>query len=215
MNTNPDAKRILCYGDSNTHGVLPGSIGRYPADVRWTGILQNELGKGFEVIEEGLWGRTTNLDDPFPGFEDKNGKTYLFGCVRTHLPLDYVVLWLGINDLKKIFNRGGQEVASGIEDLILSIREYILESKEKYSEPKIIIISPHILQDKVVEVKPHFEGAPEKSKYLAEEFEKVAKKYNCEFIDMAKNVIASEVDGIHLEKEEHAKVGKLLAKYIK
>ena len=215
MNTNPDAKRILCYGDSNTQGVLPGSIGRHPANIRWTGVLQNELGADYEVIEEGLWGRTTNIDDPFPGFEDKNGKTYLFPCIRTHVSLDWVILWLGTNDLKKIFNRGGHEVALGIEDLILSIRKYIAASKNGYDAPQIIVVSPNILTDKVVEVKPHFAGAPEKSKHLGEELEKIAQKQDCKFIDLAKYVTASEVDGVHLEKEDHAKVGKLLAKYIK
>ncbi len=31
-------KHILCYGDSNTHGYIPGG-GRYDDDTRYTGIL--------------------------------------------------------------------------------------------------------------------------------------------------------------------------------
>lgn len=49
MNTNPSAKVILCYGDSNTWGQSDNknSAGRYPVDTRWTGLLQRQLGDDF------------------------------------------------------------------------------------------------------------------------------------------------------------------------
>ena len=50
------AERVLCFGDSNTHGC-PGDDPDYvrlPADRRWTGVLQGVLGGGYEVIEDGL-----------------------------------------------------------------------------------------------------------------------------------------------------------------
>lgn len=31
-------KQILCYGDSNTWGFIPGTKERYPWEIRWTGI---------------------------------------------------------------------------------------------------------------------------------------------------------------------------------
>ena len=31
-------KKILCYGDSNTWGLIPGTQNRFPQNVRWTGI---------------------------------------------------------------------------------------------------------------------------------------------------------------------------------
>ena len=111
-----NAKRILIFGDSNVWGDIPLQVGtRLPDNVRWTGVLQNMLGNDYEVIEEGLIGRTTNVDDPFPGFEDKNGKDYLFPCLRSQIPLDYVILLLGSNDFKKVFNRTAKDVAKGYE----------------------------------------------------------------------------------------------------
>jgi lysophospholipase L1-like esterase len=62
MNTLPSAKTILCYGDSNTWGQTPEKSGRRPANIRWTGVLQAELGSEYYVIEEGLSSRTTDLD---------------------------------------------------------------------------------------------------------------------------------------------------------
>ncbi|NBT63057.1 MAG: G-D-S-L family lipolytic protein, partial [Planctomycetia bacterium] len=52
-------KNILCFGDSNTWGYVPGIGNRYPKQIRWTGILQNLLGNSSFIIEEGLNGRTT------------------------------------------------------------------------------------------------------------------------------------------------------------
>lgn len=36
-------KQILCFGDSNTWGLIPKTKQRYPWGVRWTSILDNEL----------------------------------------------------------------------------------------------------------------------------------------------------------------------------
>jgi lysophospholipase L1-like esterase len=58
MNTNPNAKTIVCYGDSNTWGDNPDFDERYPANVRWPGILQDLLGDEYDVVNEGLRGRT-------------------------------------------------------------------------------------------------------------------------------------------------------------
>src|SRR5690348_7100905 len=100
MITDPDARRVLCYGDSNTYGVClrdgdtPGTptpdpaYVRLPADRRWPGVLQRLLGDGYDVLEEGLNGRTVDVDDPDrPGL---NGRTYFLPCLLSHRPLDVV-----------------------------------------------------------------------------------------------------------------------------
>jgi len=78
-------KSILCYGDSNTWGYVAGKFNlqtqymeRYPRDIRWTGRLQKLLGDQYYVIEEGLNGRSTNVDSDIP--PDRNGKNYLLPC---------------------------------------------------------------------------------------------------------------------------------------
>ena len=57
-------KRILCFGDSNTWGYIPGTGERYAPDVRWTGVAQKLLGDDYLLIEEGLNGRTTMYPHP-------------------------------------------------------------------------------------------------------------------------------------------------------
>lgn len=58
-------RQILCFGDSNTYGLIPGTKNRYDWETRWTGILDRKLkDKGYRVVEEGLCGRTTVFEDP-------------------------------------------------------------------------------------------------------------------------------------------------------
>ncbi|MGN1031789.1 MAG: acylhydrolase, partial [Butyricicoccaceae bacterium] len=77
-------KTVLCYGDSNTHGFDPATLGRYPREVRWTGQLQKLLGPDWYVIEEGLNSRTTALDDDCYD-DNKNGLALLPAVLKTHL----------------------------------------------------------------------------------------------------------------------------------
>ena len=113
-------KSILCYGDLNTWGYIPGTGERYPHDVRWTGVLKQTLGVGYHVIEEGLNGRTTVWDDPL--MDGRNGKEYLTPCLASHAPLDSVIILLGTNDLKGRFSASVFDVASGIGLLVDIIR---------------------------------------------------------------------------------------------
>ena len=60
---------LLTYGDSNTHGTPPildlGEYRRFDAATRWPALVGKSL--GWEVIEEGLPGRTAQFDDPVMG----------------------------------------------------------------------------------------------------------------------------------------------------
>ncbi len=103
---------VLCYGDSNTYGSIPGGGDRFPRDMRWPGVLAAQLGDDWHVIEEGLGGRTTVFDDPI--LPDRNGRTYLRPCLLSHQPLDLVVIFLGTNDLKARFAASAADIAGGV-----------------------------------------------------------------------------------------------------
>lgn len=36
-------RQVLCFGDSNTYGYVPGTAERYDWDTRWTGIVGTGL----------------------------------------------------------------------------------------------------------------------------------------------------------------------------
>ena len=212
MNTNPKAKRILCYGESNVWGRIPGDDNtvRYQINERWTGILQNLLGNGYEVIEEGLNGRTTNLESPHKA--GKNGAKYLFSCLETHKPLDLIILSLGKNDLKAKYNTTPESICDGIEACLQIIYE---EGKTISGEtPKIILVSPCIIQEKerlrFGKKEIDFLGAKGKSEKLGKMYLKIVEKHNIDFLDLAQYVKVSEIDGVHLDENEHRKIAGIM-----
>jgi lysophospholipase L1-like esterase len=94
-------KTLVCFGDSNTWGYVPGSEGeRFPRHVRWPTQLQHLLGDEWEVIAEGLNGRTAAIERP--DSEGRNGLPYLLPCLHSHAPVDLVVIFLGTNDVNFI-----------------------------------------------------------------------------------------------------------------
>ena len=125
-------KRILCYGDSNTWGFLPGGAGRLCADQRWTGVCRRELGADYTVIECGLNGRTTIYDNPNVKF--RNGADALPFALLENMPLDLAVLMLGSNDSKGI-NWDAEGFANEYEALVQS---YI----DMDSRPTVYVMRP-------------------------------------------------------------------------
>jgi lysophospholipase L1-like esterase len=107
---------IVAFGDSNTWGYDPATATRFAPQVRWTGVMQRELGPDHSVIEEGLNGRTTVFDDPIE--PDRRGADYLPPCLRSHAPLDLLIIALGCNDMKMRFSASPGDIADGAERLI-------------------------------------------------------------------------------------------------
>lgn len=201
MRTNQNSIRILCFGDSNTWGESPISKGRYPYNIRWTGRLQNLLGNKFEIIEEGLRGRTTVMDDPKE--KGRNGKTYLVSYLKTHKDVDLVILMLGSNDLKERFNLTVKQISENIEELIKIIKPI-----------KVLLLSPPLVNLNCQNPPGGMKGADEKSKLLAKYYKEVAKRQGCEFIDLSQYVQPSNI-GLHLEKDAHSKIADILSEKIK
>lgn len=215
MNTKSNAISVLCYGDSNTWGQKPDKSGRYPADVRWTGVLQKNLGDEHYIIEEGLNNRTTNLDySKKPG---RNGRTYLAPCIASHNPLDFVVIMLGTNDLKIEYDRTPSQIVTAINSLIEDIKNNAWNKQKRI--PEIIIVSPILIDSQAPGIKDfslgsYNEESALKSHQLADELANVTKENNCHFLNAATVSKAGE-DGIHFDKVSHASLGLLIADCIK
>ncbi len=189
-------KTILCYGDSNTWGAIPGSLQRYNWNERWTGILQNKFGNSARIIEEGLGGRTTCLEDP--SCKDRNGAQYLPLVLESHSPLDLVILMLGTNDLKSYFNRSPLDVVLGIKDLIDICR------KSETEIPAILIVPPPlVVETENLDYRVHFSEAIDKSKKLGEHLSAISDKDGCFYLDSKEVPLASKKDGVHLDADGH------------
>jgi len=101
MNTNISAKQILIYGDSYVFGIIPGGNGaRYDSSTRYTGVAQNYLGSDYNIIEEGMRGRTISGENGF--FPHRDGLKAFDGIIGSHFPLDLVIIGLGTNDSKEV-----------------------------------------------------------------------------------------------------------------
>lgn len=199
-------KTILCYGDSNTWGYDPATKDRFAPDVRWTGVLQQNLGPDYRVIEEGLNGRTTVWDDPIEGY--KNGKAYLPPCLASHRPLDLVVLMLGTNDLKQRFSVPAADIAKGVGVLV----DLILQSGSGYAgePPQVLLLAPPSLST-LTEFAEMFSGAEAKAARFGELYAQIAAERGCAFLDTGRVIVSSPLDGIHFEATEHAKLGRAVA----
>lgn len=203
-------KNILCFGDSNTWGYSPQDGSRFPPNVRWTGTLQKTLGAEYNIIEEGLNGRTTFINEegedarPF-----RSGSDVFSMILESHRPLDLVTIMLGTNDLKLEFNLSVEEIAQGVKELceIVLSSEYLIDNP-----PKLLLISPiHIGSTIQPDQEEFFEQAREKSYQFAEHYQRVAEELGIHFLDAAKIVSPSEGEGVHWDADQHIKFGKVLA----
>jgi lysophospholipase L1-like esterase len=186
-------KTIVCYGDSNTWGFNPVTQDRFSIAERWTGVLAQELGAGYRVIEEGLNGRTTVWDDPVE--EWRNGRTYLLPCLWSHKPIDLVTLMLGTNDLKERFSVSAYDIAAGAGVIVdLTLRS---GAGPNGGAPKVLLMAPPVVA-RLTDYAEMFQEAE-------------AKKYGCHFLDTSQVIVSSDLDGIHFEVGEHRQLGLAVA----
>jgi lysophospholipase L1-like esterase len=205
---------VLCYGDSNTHGYDPSLPmgGRFVREIRWPGVLAAALGSGWQVVEEGLNGRTTIWDDPYhPG---RNGHAYLGPCLETHAPVDVVVIMLGTNDTKTIFGRTAAEIAAGAGTLV----DVVLRSGAgpAGAAPAVLLVVPPA-PGTVTERSElwGFGEAREKGVQLERLYRTVAMMRDIAFLDAGACAQVDPADGVHLTPEGHAALGAAVADVVR
>ena len=197
---------ILVFGDSNTWGYDPATGGRFAPQTRWAGVMASALGPQHHVIAEGLNGRTTVFVDPIE--PDRRGADYLAPCLRSHAPLDLLVIALGCNDMKARFNVSAAEIAYGAERLVmLALAE---PAGPKGRPPRVLLVAPPPLA-KLTGFADMFRGAEAKSRDLAPRYAEVAERRGIGFVDSGQFIHCSDLDGIHYEADQHAVLGRALA----
>lgn len=199
---------IVCFGDSNTYGFDQETFGRFPRSVRWPGVLAAELGGTAEVIEEGLNGRTTIWDDPY--LDGRNGRTYLLPCLRSHAPVDVVVIMLGTNDTKTIFGRSAAEIAAGAGALV----DDVLASGcgPDGGAPRVLLIAPPGPGDVTERSEVWgFGEAKAKGERMPALYRTVAAMAGVSFLDASVVAGVDPADGVHLTPQGHASLGHAVA----
>ena len=206
---------ILCFGDSNTWGYDPETQTRFSKKIRWTGVLQQLLGTSFNVIEEGLNGRTTNVNEkeehdlgycrPY-----RSAMDLLSILIETNSPLDLIIVMLGTNDLKTNFNQSPDMIAENTRLVCESII-----SNDYFQSKSIILVAPTHINENSPNLLESFVGTTSASKSFANSYKKISDDLNLIFLDASESVITNEIDGLHWDAMQHSDFANSLFNKIK
>lgn len=198
-------KTCLVYGDSNSHGTPPiadlGVDGRLPKAQRWPQVMAAGLGPDWDVITDGLPGRTTVHEDMVEGGA-RNGLAVLPAALHAHKPLDLLILMLGTNDLKHRFSVTGYEIASSLFRLVRCAQ---IEGVVR----KIMVVSPVPVVETGT-LAEAFTGAEVRQMGLAAELQKRAEDAGIAFFDAGQVAVVSPIDGVHLDAAAHQALGQAM-----
>ena len=203
-------KTILCYGDSLTWGTKPEIGGaRHAYADRWPNVLSAALGTGFDVVSEGMGGRTTAFDD-FLADCDRNGARLLPSMLQSHRPVHLVILMLGTNDLKPATAGNAASAMLGMRRCVEIVQKHSPRLPD-FVPPKIIVVAPpHVVETPDPFFAEMFEGAIHESRKIARYYAKLAAEMGVAFFDAASVAHASPFDGVHLDADNTRAIGHAL-----
>jgi lysophospholipase L1-like esterase len=148
--------------------------------------LAAALGDEWEVIAEGLNGRTASMDSPTA--EGRNGLTYLVPCLQSHMPVDILVIYLGTNDVSDRFRLPDADAALAVARLVRAARAS--EAGPHGGAPDVLVVAP-----------PPFEGHE-----LGPHYAEICTRLSCSFLDLDGVTRYSDFDPFHLDAEGQAAV---------
>lgn len=202
--------QVLVYGDSLSWGIVPGTRARLPFEQRWAGVVENGLnaaGLRVRMVEDCLNGRRTVWDDPFKA--GRNGLQGLAQRIEVNSPLSLVILMLGTNDFQFCHSHNDAwAAAQGVARLVQEIRSAPIEPGMPV--PPLLLISPPLIRTPRGHIAPKFAGAGERCPGLAEAYSQLASELGCHFFDAETVTSTSNVDGVHLDADQHLKLGNAL-----
>jgi lysophospholipase L1-like esterase len=195
-----NSENIVVLGDSN--GAL---------DYGWVNQLKKMLPND-KIFNTSRSGNTIGFDNLGRTQLNtlKNIDHYLKAAQDSLGSINYVLIMLGTNDAKYIFKDKQDEVVSNMKLLITRINNYDFNFKTK---PHIIIMSPPPYgSDKILEEK--YQGGSKRVKRITKDFNKLAKTYNCSFVNVYKALkpVFNDYskDGVHLEEEGQKDIATLV-----
>lgn len=208
-------KRIMIYGDSNTHGYNAEDGSRFDEKTRWTGVCQNILGDEYVIVEEGLNGRNTChdvIDGPY-----KNGLSYILPCVLSQLPLDMICVKLGSNDFDPMLDPDPEKIAANAAT-ILKVAKMAAEEKYPDHPCKYVLMAPlNATEDTLTgDFAEYYDRRTVELSWEAPKAYKAqAEKNDFLYFDANEVAVCCKKDGVHLDAANHKKLGIAMAAWIK
>ena len=213
-------KHIVCLGDSNTYGYCAdpadsadGAPHRFNESERWPCLLQKALGEDYLVLEEGLPGRTTVVEDPVE--EGMSALPYLTPCLMSHAPVSLLILMLGANDTKQRIGVNAYAIGRGMVRLVRRAQQLPCWAGDR---PNILIAAPLSIGHEVERspvAQEMGEGCVEKSLRVPGQLRAAAKETGCHFLNLnTLGLTYNKVDFMHLTRASHAKLAQALAQWL-
>ena len=175
-------KRILCLGDSNTWGYDPrswfGSL--YPADVRWTGLLEQA---GWKVFNCGQNGASIPDKTAFPAIVNR---------IQSRLPLDVITVMLGSNDLLEGLT--AEEAAQRMEAFLTCVNQAAPDARVLLIAPPFMKPGAWVPTRQLIEESMKLPGL----------YQKLAEDAGTGFAEAEKWEIELTYDGVHFSETGHA-----------
>lgn len=221
-----EKQTIFVYGDSNTFGWVydPATkvVSRLPVAETWPYVMDKALNGKYRVEVDALGGRTTDVDEPvstgsgeIPG-ATYNGLTTLPAALSAHMPIDLVIIMLGSNNLKAGHRRGPERIAQGLVNLTECVTKARWQSRTRYKAPRVLVVLPPEMDGDHTPYGDFFAGALPKTKAWGPVIEKAVRAAGAEFFDGAAVVgLPDQPDNVHLTAEEHAMLGKAVARKVR
>lgn len=198
-----DSRVILAVGDS--HGAW---------EEGWVNQLK-ALRPNDSIINTAVSGNTIGFDNL--------GNTSLneLKNIRKHLTLansypydiSYIIVLLGTNDCKSVFDSLQSNVTENLDTLIGIIASFNFN----HTTSKIILATPPpIATDEKLE--PKYYGGRMRLEKLLPSYQSIAKKYDCIYLNtynlLLKDFDSLNKDGIHLNEEGYRRIALLLNEQI-
>lgn len=185
------ARRVLCYGDSNTYGYDPRSYlgGQYPESIRWTGLLR---GYGWKVRNEGENGRS------IPRSAREINMTIQILC---HIEADVLTIMLGSNDLLQAPCPSAGECSKRMKYFLAAL----LHADDWDSSRKVLLIAPPPMAPGAWVSDAETIAA---SRRLAGCYQDVAQLLDINFADAGGWGIDLTFDGVHFSEAGHLAFAK-------
>lgn len=188
-----EKKKIVCFGDSITHGAMVE--GR-----SWVWYLQQDQAPGYKYINAGRSGRKTA------------DKAELLPVLRKYPDAAMYVFFLGVNDLKN-----GND--SMVSDCISNMEWMIDQVREKAPQSKVLLLSPADINTRMmseVNRKKHYnENTRVSLRKLETGYRALAQKSHTAFLSLLPVVPRrAYADGLHPNRKGQKALYKAIRKKI-
>ena len=178
-------KRIYAFGDSNTYGFDPrlGGMGRYPKDIRWTGVL--DLMPEYKVNNQGYNGLS------IPGSDSAIAS--IGRSIKEWSP-DRIFIMIGSNDLLNMSPASCEKVGIRLRQFLTTLCDYIPE----YTQSMVLVAPPNMSLGDWTDP----DTVKESYKFGAV-YEAVASEKSLRFMNACEWDLPLCYDGVHLTEEAH------------